>query len=199
MNANLEQGFNAYKTYVAVKNHFTSPYYDYFKYGGNVKAGWSTFERRNDKYFFVKLAKKRDIKGFLIANMIDNQSNWIGDVINNANSDKVYTKWLSRQQSLLYVFKTDLEQLLRPFDLNFVVVDGQHPPLLVKVLRKEISIETVIILNSLCGFFNHWTRAITDTFIWPSFKMKCSKYRPFVVYENDRFKKTVVDIFAEHE
>lgn len=193
--AQLEKGVAAYKTYVAIKNHFTSPYYDYFQYNGRVKAGKLTFERRNDKYFFVKLSNKKDIKGFLIANFIDNQSNWIGDVINDRNSEKIYTGWLARQQSLQYVFENDLDKLDSDFDKNVLVVDHQHPPLLVKALRKEINIETVVILNSLCKFFKHWSRSITDTVVWPAFKFKCQKYKPFISFDEKKFKKIVVNKF----
>jgi hypothetical protein len=190
-----ETSVAAYKTYVAIKNHFTSPYYDYFQYGGRVKAGKMTFERRNDKYFFTKLAKKKDIKGYLVANFIDNQSNWIGDVINDHDSDKIYTKWQARLQSLQYIFENDISKLDSNFDKNIIVVNGQHPPLLILALQKQISIETVIILNTLCKFFKHWSRSITDTVVWPSFKFKCNKYKPFFTFDEKRFRKIVVDKF----
>jgi len=190
-----EKGIAAYKQYVAIKNHFTSPYYDYFHYSGRVKAGKTTFERRNDKYFFVKLSKQKDIQGFLVANFVDNQANWIGDIINSRSSEKIYTAWLARQQSLQYIFQNDLDKLGDNFDQNIVVVDGQHPPLLVKSLRKEISIETVVILNSLCKFFKHWSRSINDTVVWPAFKFKCVKYKPFLNFDEKKFRKIVVDKF----
>jgi hypothetical protein len=195
MISDLEPGFKAYVQYVALKNHFTSPYYDYFKYDGKVKAGRSTFERRNDKFFFVKLAKKKDVQGFLVANMVDNPKNWIGDVITSNDSDKVYTKWLSRQQSLQYIFSNDLHKLDDDFDSNIIVNDHQHPLLLKLCLRKEIQIETLIILNGLCKFFKYWSRSISENVIWPQFKFRCVKYKPFVNYEPDTFKKIVVGRF----
>ena len=191
----FELGFKAYVQYVALKNHFTSPYYDFFKYGGKVKAGRSTFERRNDKFFFCKLAKKKDIQGFLIANFVDNPQHWIGDVINSHNSDKVYLKWLGRQQSLQYNFENDLHKLDDDFDSNVLVVDGQHPKLLKLALRKEVQIETVVILNSMCKFFKYWSRSISDDIVWPQFKFRCVKYKPFVNFDQQILKKIVVDRF----
>lgn len=192
-----ENGIAAYKTYVAIKNHFTSPYYNYFQYNGRVKVGKATFDRRNDKHFFVKLSKKKDIKGFLVSNFVDNQSNWIGDVINDRNSDKIYLNWLSRQQSLQYIFENDLDKLNPDFDQNILVSENEHPRLLILALQKQISIETVIILNSLCKFFKYWSTSINDTVIWPSFKFKCNKYKPFIVFDSDKYKKIVVDKFRE--
>ena len=36
----------AYQTYLAIKNHFSSPSYDYFKYQGKVKVNSQSFEKR---------------------------------------------------------------------------------------------------------------------------------------------------------
>ena len=49
--------FEAYKLYTAIKNHFTTESYDYFKYNGKVRASEHTFETRKDKYMFYKLSK----------------------------------------------------------------------------------------------------------------------------------------------
>ena len=50
-------GFDVFKTYLAVKNHFTTDY-DYNKYGGRVTAKLESFTKRPDRYFFHKLSKK---------------------------------------------------------------------------------------------------------------------------------------------
>ena len=49
-------GFDVYKTYLAVKLHFTSDTYDYYKYDGKVNAKLDTFTKRKDRYFFHKLS-----------------------------------------------------------------------------------------------------------------------------------------------
>ena len=51
-------GYNAYKTYVALKNHFTSDSYDYFKYKGRVRVKEESFLKRKDKFYFEKIEKK---------------------------------------------------------------------------------------------------------------------------------------------
>ena len=45
-------GFECYKTYLALKHHFTNQSYDYFKYNGKTKANEQTFKTRKDRYFF---------------------------------------------------------------------------------------------------------------------------------------------------
>ena len=49
-------GFEVYKVYLALKQHFTKQEYDYFKYHGKVRANENSFEQRRDRYFFKKLA-----------------------------------------------------------------------------------------------------------------------------------------------
>ena len=50
--------FEVYSTYVALKTHFSRKTYDYFKYNGTVKVSIEKYNKRPDKYFFEKIAKK---------------------------------------------------------------------------------------------------------------------------------------------
>ena len=62
-------GFDVFKTYLAVKNHFTTDY-DYNKYGGRVTAKLESFTKRPDRYFFHKLSKRyneRDILDYFVS------------------------------------------------------------------------------------------------------------------------------------
>ena len=44
-------GFEVYKMYLALKQHFTKEKYDYHKYRGKVRASEDAFEQRHDRYF----------------------------------------------------------------------------------------------------------------------------------------------------
>ena len=68
----LTEGFEAYKTYLALKRHFTSDY-NYFKYNGKIRASEESFLRRNDRFFFRKLSKKynkEELVDFYVSNFI---------------------------------------------------------------------------------------------------------------------------------
>ena len=54
----MQDGYEAYKKYLAIKLHFTKDRYDYFKFNGQTKASYESFIQRNDKYFFIKTARK---------------------------------------------------------------------------------------------------------------------------------------------
>lgn len=185
--------FEAYKKYLAIKNHFTSTY-DYFKYQGKMHVKGESFETRRDKYQFYKLSKHKDVENFLVSNFINRDLKWIGDLFDE-DSNQIYTDWTKRQEAITYFFSSDLNNLLTIFDDNIKVVDGQHPHLLKLYNRKQISLETLIILNDIFDFFPYWNRRIDDSILWPEIYKKCIKYKPFLKYDIFKCKKILKDKF----
>lgn len=193
----MMSAFECYQEYVALKNHFTKPSYDYFKYNGKVKLNNNSFEKRKDKLFFQKLAKHPDVHNFLIANLSDNEKTWIRDLAYSENAEKVYKDWLKRQQSLSYVFKQELTKLKSNFNENFICNENQHPYLLRLYLGKEISLETLCLLLEFSGAMKYWNSKLEYDLVWDSLKTKIEKYIPFVKGDKDKLKKIVLDYFGE--
>ena len=54
--------FECYKTYLAMKQHFTKDKYDYVKYCGRSRASLQSFYKRKDRYFFEKMARQHPDK-----------------------------------------------------------------------------------------------------------------------------------------
>ena len=100
--------FESYKLYTAIKNHFTTESYDFFKYNGKVRASESSFETRKDKYMFYKLSKHKDPLNFLVANLSENQKLWVGDLFSNDNQTR-YNDFIKRRESLTYLFQNDYD------------------------------------------------------------------------------------------
>lgn len=190
--------FEAFEKYIALKNHFTQKTYDFFKYNGRVKIRPEAFERRRDKYFFVKLAKNQHVVDYLLANFVDGDVNqWVGDIVQHQESEEIYKNWLSRQQSLTYRFRQDMSKLDSVFDQNIICKKNEHPKLLVLYLQKQICIETLIIMDMLTGCFKHWDKHIEEQVIWPNVKRKCLRYRPFLSIDVDKYRKITLDVFSE--
>lgn len=190
-------GYEAYKLYVALKNHFNSDTYDFFRYGGKTRANVKSFETRHDRYFFSKLAKQKDPQSYILANIIEDSPNvWVGDLANEQRAEDNYKRWLKRQEALTYNFTNDLDNLDSAYNDNLLVEGSNHPLLLKLLIQNKVSIETVVILNDLCGFFRHWNKNIEEDVIWPMMYKKCKKYRPFLRFEKDKLKQIVVDKFA---
>jgi hypothetical protein len=193
----MMSAFECYKEYVALKNHFTKPTYDYFKYNGKVKLNPDSFDKRKDKLFFQKLAKHPDVHNFLIANLSENEKSWIRELAYSEEAEKTYKVWLKRHQSLSYIFKNELNQLKPSFNENFVCKEGTHPHLLKLYLGKQISLETLCLLLEITGAKKHWDSKMEYDLVWDSLKTKIDKYSPFIKCDKDKIKNIVLDYFGE--
>tara|TARA_B100000508_G_scaffold111857_1_gene90142 strand:- start:20 stop:595 length:576 start_codon:yes stop_codon:yes gene_type:complete len=186
--------FEAYRLYLSIKQHFTLDNYDAFKYNFKTPAKRSSFETRRDKWHFYRLSKKEDPKGYLVANAVEGNIHWIGDV-NSPKGEAIYKEWKIRQQSLSYRFKTEIALMNDDFNANFYVKDGQHPPLFKQYRQGDISIETMVILNHLVKYLNYWKKEIQDPIIWPEVMRLFLKYRPFLKCDVFGMKKILKERF----
>lgn len=189
-------GYEAFSIYNALKLHFSSDTYDYFKYHGKSNISIESFEKRKDKYHFYKLSRRNDAEDyvqFLVSNFLENDKCWAGDllldeaVINHKNRMKVI-------QSLSYMFTEDCKILSdkceNPNDL--LKSEGDYPILLTMALRKEIRFETLCVMNSIMGFLPMWRRKISDTIRFPEINRKIIKYTPFLNFDKDKFKQILI-------
>ena len=51
-------GVEVYRMYLAMKQHFSNPKFDFFQYNGQVKAKEETYQQRNDFWFFETIARR---------------------------------------------------------------------------------------------------------------------------------------------
>jgi hypothetical protein len=186
--------FQAYKIYLALKNHFNSKNYDYFKYNGRTRASHTSFEKRSDRYFFYKLAKRGDCVNYLVSNFIEGDC-WVGDLVNEQTAEKTYRKWKRRIESLGYIYDNDLNALDPNFNKNLLVENGQYPFLLKQYLRKNISPETILIINDLTGCFELWNKKIEENILWPTIHLKLKKYRPFFTIDLQKYRTLTLEKF----
>ena len=193
--------FETYQTYLSMKSHFTNRKYDFFKYGGKSRATMTSFNKRKDKYWFEKTSRKysdKEILNFLLANFVntDNPQNlWIGEIINSG--ERNYAEWMRRKQSLTYLFKEQLNELLLDKNLNEVFDCSKgHPPLLKKYLGGEISLETLTILEKVFSFVKNFDKKLSDP-VWESVSLKIKKYIPFININMLKYKKILRDIINE--
>lgn len=195
-------GFAAFAMFHALKLHFTSSY-DYIKYKGKTSVSKTTFATRKDKYTFYKLSRKfglTELRDYYIANFLVNDIQWIGDVV-GPDAEENYKKWLKTTQSLTYTFENDIIKLLdrvnEPNDL-LVVKRNQFPLLMQFAQQGDIALETLIILNDLMNFFPMWEKEIYDDIVWPNFKRRCEKYKPFLSYDKEKFKLILKEKIKEY-
>jgi hypothetical protein len=192
--------FETYQAYLGIKNHFTNPKYDYFKYK-KTRATLTSFNKRKDKYFFEKSSRKysdKEIVDFLVSNFIvaDNpQSIWIGEIINSG--ERNYQEWMRRQQSLSYLFKEQSTELFSEVKLEDALNCSKgHPPILKKFLSGKICIETLVIYDRIFLFGNKFDKKLLDP-VWETVSLKIKKYAPFLNIDVFHYKRILRDIVNE--
>jgi hypothetical protein len=190
---------NCYKTYLALKNHFTKPKYDYLRYNGKVKASLQAFYKRKDRMWFEKMSRQKtdeEIVSFFVANFVlcnDPESLWIGEIINEG--EQRFSLWKKRTQSLSYVFKEEIEKLFSENSIEdlFTIKNGSHPRLLKIFLQGNLSLETMVILDSIFGYRKNFDKKLDDP-IWKFVSMRIIKYSPFIHIDVFKYKKILKEI-----
>jgi len=200
-------GFAAYALWNALKLHFTSDSYDYFKYNGKTNVSKFTFSTNKSKYHFYKLSRKynlEELKDFYIANFIQGKGDWVGDLLQDG--DENYTKWQKTQQSLTYAFENDIMYMFDSvdgaefwhIDDYFKPIGGGWPMLITKMMHDKIKLETVCILIDIFDCMPRWEKQITEDIVWPTHRRIIKKYTPFINYDKQKFKEILKEKIKEH-
>ena len=184
--------FDTYKQYLAFKNHFTKPKYDYFRYAGKSRASLESFYKRKDRYFFEKTSRKYnddEVKFFFLANFIESDNPdglWIGTIIRSGET--CYKRWQNRQQSMYYQYTQQVNNLLSESTLEEIFLCNGHPVILKSYLAGETSIETMAILDKILGYVKDFDKKLSDP-VWERVSLKVKKYEPFLNIEVKKYKQ----------
>lgn len=186
--------FSVYKMYLALKLHFTTDKYDAIQQRGKVRASRQAFAKRNDLYSIKKVSKTysdEEVANFLVANFVSGDR-WGG--IFDSEAGERYLDWKRKMESLGYIFSneidritTDLENNNKSFSEAFKNSNGQHPYIIRSYLRKDISIETLVILDKVYPFLDNFDIEITDKILWPDISRLIRKYKPFLKFNEEKF------------
>ena len=180
-------GFEVYKMYLALKNHFTKPNYDYHKYNGVVNVKETTYKRRRDRWHFEKIAKKynRDSFIFVLSNLVNNKDFWPGNAMNK-DSDVVFKKWIKYTESGTKCFKDDMliikefcDTQDKSFDSLFDCEQGRHPVIWQLLVKGLIQYPTFCILESGLGFSKALDKKLKYDPIWDEESLKLKKASGF--------------------
>ncbi len=189
---------DAYRCYLALKNHFTKDKYDYHKYRGKVRATNEAFYKRKDRFWFEKFARQKDdkeIEEFFVSNFIystDPGTVWIGEMIKEGEGR--YTEWKKKVQSLTYIFKEEASTIFenKKVDDMFDCSKG-HPPILKSYLGGDISLESMVIYDRILGYGKDFDKKLKDP-VWETVSRKIKKYSPFLNIDVSRYKKILKEV-----
>ena len=197
-----QPGFAAYKTYLAVKSHFTSNY-DFFKYQGKIVAKETSFNQRKDRFFFEKIERlhRKELVEFFVSNLILDEKAWIGSLVSD-ESENNFINWKRRFESLKYEFRVDVSKIVTymeeeniVFDELFFSGENDHPHIFKLLMGNTISLETFIIMDKVLNFIAKINKNLLDDPIWSSYNRKIRKYSSFIEIESDEYKKILRNAF----
>lgn len=157
-------GFRVYKFYLAVKLHYTTDKFNVFENKGRVKGSRDKFWSRNDRGLFEKLgrqfATERDLIEYFVANFASGNDCVVYD---GSTAGDNLTNWLKIKQSLTKTFRDDLNKVILHLEQNpdkiddLYDFDGPRIPELMKLcIGGEITVQSLVILNSFRDFFENW-------------------------------------------
>jgi hypothetical protein len=188
-------GYEAFGIYQSLRLHFTTEQYDFFKYNGKSNVSVNAFENRKDKYYFYKLSRKfnnkKDLIEFISYNLIEDEKVWVGSLLEE-QAEIHCMKHQKIIQSLSYNFKNECNAIFgNSTDPNshLEVVNGEYPDLLKRMLHKELSLESLCIMNKIFNFVPRWDKKIDETIRWPQIKRTILKYSPFIEFDIEKYKK----------
>tara|TARA_B100001094_G_scaffold242580_1_gene238638 strand:+ start:816 stop:1409 length:594 start_codon:yes stop_codon:yes gene_type:complete len=190
--------FEAYKCYLAMKNHFTKDNYDYIKYHGKTRATQQAFYKRKDRFWFEKFARQKsdkEVEEFFVANFTscsDPESLWIGEMIKEG--EVRYQDWQKKVQSLSYIFKEESEKLFadNKVDDAFNCNKG-HPIVLKKFLGGNLSLESLVIYDIIFGYTKNFDKKLKDP-VWETVSRRVRKYSPFLNIDVSRYKNILKEV-----
>lgn len=192
-------GYEVYRAYQALKLHFSSPSYDYFKYNGHTNTSEATFEKRNDKYFFHRIGRKindEEILPYMMANLMFNPKIWSKQLLEPAAQER-YRMWRKKVEALEYTFDSDMTKIVERLDENDMGIrsmfeapkDGGYPLIWTMMLHDEISMETVVILHAITGMLDGWERQYKGDYLFDKASFAMRKYLPFLSLDVSKFKE----------
>jgi hypothetical protein len=189
---------DAYRCYLALKNHFTKDHYDYHKYRGKTRATVQAFYKRKDRFWFEKFArqkKDKEVEEFFVSNFVystDPGTMWIGEMIKEGEGR--YQEWQKKVQSLSYIFKEESQNLFEDQKVDDVFDCSKgHPPILRKYLGGDISLESMVIYDRILGYGKDFDKRLKDP-VWETVSRKIKKYSPFLNIDVFRYKQILKEV-----
>ena len=197
-------GFKAYRYYLAIKLHFTTEKFNVFENRGNVKGTRETFNARNDRYIFEKLANKyetdREIIQFFVANFAYGND---ATLYSYADAETNLLEWNKRKQSMTKIFSDDCNKILLDAcknkikeDAIFNLTNKGYCSILKLFLGNQISLETVRILDDFHPMIDSWKTNSSMVLLWENDIRRIEKSKGFVKYDKLKVQK-VFNTFLE--
>jgi len=190
----IMEPYTVYKYYLALRLHFTTDNYDVVKQQGRVRGSKQAFFRRKDLLAIRKVAdtySDKDVVEFLVANFVGGDR-WGG--VFDTQARERYLDWKKRIESLTYNFQKEVNIINNycqknnvDFSKAFEVNTSRHPPIVSLYLRNDVSLETMVILNTITNFCSKLDNELKQDIVWPDVSRMIKKYEPFLTFKKEKY------------
>lgn len=182
---------DAFKGYIAIRQHFKQKRYDIFKNGVTIRATQDQLDERNDKKFFYHLSENYlsgDLINFYMANIMSGREH------PSEMEDVIHREYRARLDNMPYTFEQDmkfLKSLGYGIQSLFRTSNGKLPLALQALNGNHISLETICLINNFTGnnLLKTFDAEITDPLVWKTLRLKIVKYMGFVVLTKANLNK----------
>lgn len=186
--------------YQAIKLHFSTKNYNYFKYNGKVNK-----QHFKDIVPYTIISKgkyKTDFPDFFIPGLFHNPKVNI-DYFLTDDYVKLWKYWKSYQTSPMYFYKEELVEIERyisrkayKFDKLFLVNDAELPLIYKLIIRHDVSPQTVLYMDQVLQFSKKFKSTVTEKVIYPKLSNRLVKLSHFLrPIESGDLKKITRDVF----
>ena len=111
----IVHGHQVCQTYLAFKQHFSNPKFDFFKYDGKVKVKEETYQQRPDFWFFETLARKLKDQEVL--------EYMLGQLLYRARTQRRYGLEISKEMAMITGWYSKNSTRVSPILFNRIVND----------------------------------------------------------------------------
>jgi len=189
--------FDIYREYVSLKTHFVDPDYNFFR-NHPKNASIKAYNKRLDRRVFERLVNfDGNVTDLIVSNLILDHTIWPEFLI-RSEARQNYLEREKRIQSLVYTFVEDLKKCQPKLDYNILCEKNELPHLIKLYLRSILSLETMVIVSDIMNCVPYWNEQLEKEFLWiDRLQLRLVKYRPFLVYNKDEFRRKLVETFKE--
>lgn len=184
--------FEIYKTHLALDRHFKTAKYDYFRYGGGIKASSAAWDKLKyqQQAFYKRVAIMKDPYDFLVGNYIFGNPKWVNDF-----EDRHRIQMHKYQLNGFRFFCEDIERMREKFNDNFAVDDDNSMPYVLRLVRSsEISIYTACVFNHILNCHQKWSLR-PQFMVFETISRKVDKSTGFFTFEKDKYKDAIKSRF----
>lgn len=190
----LGDGYDAFCSYVSLKNHFNVKKYDWGRYKGRVALPREAYERRHDKKFFQIIQKRYspiERNQIFLANFVYNKHLWIGELLAE-NCIDIWNEWKGRITRIDYQFEEDMKNALdevqsrkslgRKDALKYLISkpEDTHPLLLRFLWGGMLALESYLLLSLVLDLRRVYRPFLSEDTLWSDFEFKVEKYEKFL-------------------